>query len=78
MTKRAFDTSRNWLIHLFRCLETPHSDVLKHHTAGAPAFCLFRAFSYLFFPTAIVLQPAARSMRGNVGTDVGIFAEYPG
>jgi hypothetical protein len=31
MTRRAFDTSRNWPTHLFRCLETPYSDVLKHH-----------------------------------------------
>jgi hypothetical protein len=37
MTKRAFDTRRRWPTHLFRCLATPHSDVLKHHTAGGTA-----------------------------------------
>src|SRR5271156_526582 len=35
MTKRAFDTRRRWPTHLFRCLATPHSDVLKHHTVPA-------------------------------------------
>src|SRR5271156_5844785 len=34
MTKRAFDTRRRWPTHLFRCLATPHSDVLKHHTVS--------------------------------------------
>jgi hypothetical protein len=35
MIRRAFDTSWNWPIDLFRCLETPYSHVLKHHRPGA-------------------------------------------
>ena len=32
MTRRAFDTRGNLADQLFRCLETPYSDVLEHHT----------------------------------------------
>ena len=35
MTMRAFDTRGNLADRLFRCLETPHSDVLEHHTVPA-------------------------------------------
>ena len=34
MTRRAFDTWGNVADGLCRCLETPYSDVLEHHTAG--------------------------------------------
>jgi hypothetical protein len=35
MTRRAFDTRGNLADQLFRCLETPYSDVLKHNTVPA-------------------------------------------
>lgn len=35
MTRRAFDTCGNLADRLYRCLETPYSDVLKHHTVPA-------------------------------------------
>jgi len=35
MTRRAFDTRGNLADHLFRCLETPYSDVLEHNTVPA-------------------------------------------
>jgi hypothetical protein len=35
MTKRAFDTRGNLADQLFRCRETPYSDVLEHHTFPA-------------------------------------------
>jgi hypothetical protein len=35
MTRRAFDTRGNLADQLFRCLETPYSDVLEHNTAPA-------------------------------------------
>jgi hypothetical protein len=34
ITNRRFDNPATSRPHLFRCLETPHSDVLKHNTAG--------------------------------------------
>jgi hypothetical protein len=41
MTKRAFDTSRNWPETLCRCLETRYSDVLKQHTVPATNAVVF-------------------------------------
>ena len=35
MTRRAFDTCANVADQLCRCLETPYSDVLEHHTVPA-------------------------------------------
>jgi hypothetical protein len=35
MTRRAFDTRGNLADQLFRCLETPYSDVLEHNTVSA-------------------------------------------
>ena len=35
MTRRAFDTRGNLADQLFRCLETPYSDVLEHNTVPA-------------------------------------------
>ena len=35
MTRRAFDTRGNLADQLFRCLETPYSDVLEHNTVLA-------------------------------------------
>jgi hypothetical protein len=37
MTRRAFDTRGNLADQLFRCLETPYSDVLKHNTVSPTA-----------------------------------------
>jgi len=34
MTRRAFDTRGNLADQLFRCLETPYSDVLEHNTVS--------------------------------------------
>ena len=35
MTRRAFDTRGNLADQLFRCLETPYSDVLEHNAVPA-------------------------------------------
>ena len=35
MTRRAFDTRGNLADQLFRCLETPYSDVLEHSAVPA-------------------------------------------
>jgi hypothetical protein len=34
MTRRAFDTRGNLADQLFRCIETPYSDVLEHNTVS--------------------------------------------
>jgi hypothetical protein len=38
MTRRAFDTRGNLDDHLFRCHETPYSDVMEHHTVPATRY----------------------------------------
>ena len=49
MTRRAFGTRGNLANQLFRCLETPYSDVLEHNTVPATKSPGQRIFRWLGF-----------------------------
>ena len=49
MTRRAFDTRGNLADQLFRCLETPYSEVLKYNTVPATKSPCQRIFPLAWF-----------------------------
>jgi len=64
MTRRAFDTRGNLADQLFRCLETPYSDVLEHNTVPAtktPGQIMFSLAWFSFCPSLACWDNAASS-----------------